>query len=521
MNSIFLAGDLTVDTDARCVFRDGLRIELSDLSFSTLLALVSSAPEPVSSEALARRVWKSDHVSAETIAQRVRILRRTLGDEPHAPRYVRTVRNRGYAFVGAVSQPGTQWPGHNKLRTRRLMGLAVVAAGLFAAVSWLSGLPGRQSVPASDNFRVTPEIELMISRAQDLLDVQQGEQNRQGIDILEQALAMDPENPRIAVRLSFALSTRATKFRAAEDDCERAEALARYGLRVDAADSSAWHALAYALDAQGRIDEAISAYQMAYSLDPDDVAAMSSAAYLFLIRGRIYEALVLETRAMNRDHDRYSLYADAQIALSLDLLDHPAAALWRKRAQLVGSDQVVILAENAEAHLRNGTPRAIEVLPGHLENGKNASPRLIRLMGRAAVAQGDVTRARTLFEKAGKWADMELAALAAMNGDLNAARAEIEILEQAMLQGDSWPEMRIQAAELSALLGLHGDALEYVSRAIDLGWRDLELLRRSPYLGQIRERPEWSELESRIDQLLEIQSDLVTQSDVLQPVLSI
>lgn len=521
MNSIFPAGDLTVDTDARCVFRDGLRIELSDLSFSVLLALVSSAPEPVSRETLARRVWKSDHVSAETIAQRVRILRRTLGDDPNAPRYVRTVRNRGYAFVGAVSKPATQCTGHNRIRTSRLMGMALVAAGLFAAVSWLSGLPGRQSVPTSDNFRITSQVDLMISRAQDLLNVQQAEQNRQGIDILERALAMDPENPRIAVTLSFALSTRATKFLAAEDDSARAEELARYGLRVDASDSSAWHALAYALDAQGRVDEAISAYEMAYSLDPDDVAAMSSAAYLFLIRGRIYEALVLETRAMNRDHVRYSLYADSQIALSLDLLDHPAAALWRKRAQLVGPDQVVVLAENAEAHLRNGTPRAIEMLLGRLENGKNVSPRLIRLMGRAAVAQGDVARARSLFEKAGKWADMELAALAAINGDLSAAKAEIDILEQAMLQGDSWPEMRIQAAELSALLGLHGDALEFVSRAIDLGWRDLELLRQSPYLGQIRESPEWSALERRIEQLLEIQSDLVTQSDVLQLVLSI
>lgn len=521
MNSIFLAGDLTVDTDTRCVFRDGVRVELSDLSFSTLLALVSSAPEPVSRETLARRVWKSDHVSAETIAQRVRILRRALGDEPHAPRYVRTVRNRGYAFVGTVSEPATQYPEHNRLRTSRLKGLAVVAAGLFATVSWLSGLPGRQSVPTSDNFKVTPEVDLMISRAQDLLNVQQAEQIRQGIDILDQALAMDPENPRIAVKLSFALSTRATKFQAAEDDSARAEELARYGLRVDASDSSAWHALAYALDAQGRVDEAINAYQMAYSLNPDDMAAMSSAAYLFLIRGRIYEALVLETRAMNRDHDRYSHYADSQIALSLDLLDHPAAALWRKRAQRIGPDQVVVLAEIAEAHLRNGNPQAIEVLLGRLENGKNASPRLIRLMGRAAMAQGDVARARSFFERAGKWADTELAALAAINGDLNAAKVEIGILEQAMLHGDSWPEMRIQAAELSALLGLHDDALEFVSRAIDLGWRDLEMLRQSPYLGQIRERAEWSALESRIEQLLEIQSDLVARSDVLELVLSI
>jgi tetratricopeptide (TPR) repeat protein len=269
------------------------------------------------------------------------------------------------------------------------------------------------------------------------------------------------------------------------------------------------------------VDEALNAYRMAYELDPADGAAMSSAAYLFQVRGRIYDALMLEARAMSIRQNRYSRYADSQIALSLELIDHPGARDWRERAQRISPNNVVVLAEVAESLLRDGRPEASQTLLLSQENEIAANPRLTRLMGRAALALGDLPRAQALFERAGSRAATDLAAIHVLQGDPAMAREKLKDLEAAMLAGDTWPEMRIGAAELHAVLGNHDLAIAYVSRAVDLGWRDLAWLQKSPYLSVTSKKPGWLALEKRIDAQIEMQSRLVSQSDLLRSVLTI
>ena len=48
--------------------------------------------------------------------------------------------------------------------------------------------------------------------------------------------------------------------------------------------------------------------------------------------------------------------------------------------------------------------------------------------------------------------------------------------------GDSWPGLRVQAAELHAALGDDKAALGLISQAVDLGWRDTGALEQSPFL---------------------------------------
>jgi DNA-binding response OmpR family regulator len=90
-------GDLEIDPAAREVHRGGSPVELTKIEFD-LLDVLSAEPRVVfSRERLLERVWGGewfgdDHVVDVHVAN----LRAKLGDDPRAPRYVRTVRGVGY-----------------------------------------------------------------------------------------------------------------------------------------------------------------------------------------------------------------------------------------------------------------------------------------------------------------------------------------------------------------------------------------------------------------------------------------
>jgi adenylate cyclase len=94
--------DLIVDVGQQRVTRAGTDLPLSHLSFELLVALARAAPDLVSFDELAERVWPGLVITPETISQRVKLVRDALGDDPHAPRYIGGVRGRGYRMVASV-----------------------------------------------------------------------------------------------------------------------------------------------------------------------------------------------------------------------------------------------------------------------------------------------------------------------------------------------------------------------------------------------------------------------------------
>ncbi len=91
--------DLVVDLDRQTVQRDGILLNLPDLSFRLLATLVEHAPDRVAKDELIREVWDDVVVSDETLAQRVRLLRQALDEDSQDPRYIASVRGRGYRLV--------------------------------------------------------------------------------------------------------------------------------------------------------------------------------------------------------------------------------------------------------------------------------------------------------------------------------------------------------------------------------------------------------------------------------------
>ena len=88
-------GDLEVDAERHEVTRDGNRIELNGLSVRLLLVLASHWPNAVDRRVLRDEVWGSTVVSDDTLRQRVRLLRQSLGRSD----YVEAVRGFGYRLA--------------------------------------------------------------------------------------------------------------------------------------------------------------------------------------------------------------------------------------------------------------------------------------------------------------------------------------------------------------------------------------------------------------------------------------
>jgi DNA-binding response OmpR family regulator len=97
-------GDLTVDQDRREVRVAGAEVELSALEFDILAALTGSPGRVFSRRQLLERVWGYDFFGDERVVDvHIRNLRRALGDDADAPRWIGTVRGVGYKFLAPSS----------------------------------------------------------------------------------------------------------------------------------------------------------------------------------------------------------------------------------------------------------------------------------------------------------------------------------------------------------------------------------------------------------------------------------
>jgi len=93
------AGDLRIDLAARRAWQHEAELNLTVKEFDLLALLVREAGAVVSRERIMAQVWDEHWFgSTKTLDVHVSWLRRKLGDDPAAPRYISTVRSVGFRF---------------------------------------------------------------------------------------------------------------------------------------------------------------------------------------------------------------------------------------------------------------------------------------------------------------------------------------------------------------------------------------------------------------------------------------
>jgi DNA-binding winged helix-turn-helix (wHTH) protein len=104
-------GDCIFDGRSRQLLRGGAPVHVPPKTFRLLEVLLDRRPAAVSKENLMETLWPGVFVAEGNLARLVAELRDVIGDDAHAPRFVRTVSRFGYAFHGdAAATPDERAP---------------------------------------------------------------------------------------------------------------------------------------------------------------------------------------------------------------------------------------------------------------------------------------------------------------------------------------------------------------------------------------------------------------------------
>jgi len=93
--------DIVLDEDAHKVWRGDRVVTLTPREFGALAYLIKCAGRTVSTEELREHAWRqagAEERSAATVKSTIFRLRREIEDNPHEPRYIRSVWGVGYQF---------------------------------------------------------------------------------------------------------------------------------------------------------------------------------------------------------------------------------------------------------------------------------------------------------------------------------------------------------------------------------------------------------------------------------------
>jgi DNA-binding winged helix-turn-helix (wHTH) protein len=93
--------EFILSTRRRMLVRNGREQPLIPRYFDLLVFLIEHRGEAVHRRDIFDRVWSDVVVSDSALSQAIRTIRRVLGDDSRAPRFVRTVSRHGYRFVFA------------------------------------------------------------------------------------------------------------------------------------------------------------------------------------------------------------------------------------------------------------------------------------------------------------------------------------------------------------------------------------------------------------------------------------
>jgi DNA-binding winged helix-turn-helix (wHTH) protein len=109
--------DITLDSDSRQLVRGATAVHLSPKAFDVLCHLVERRPKAVTKTELFELAWPGTFVVEANLTVLVTELRRALGDDAHAPRFIRTVHKHGYAFCAEASDIAPRAAPRDALRT--------------------------------------------------------------------------------------------------------------------------------------------------------------------------------------------------------------------------------------------------------------------------------------------------------------------------------------------------------------------------------------------------------------------
>jgi DNA-binding winged helix-turn-helix (wHTH) protein/Tfp pilus assembly protein PilF len=505
--------DLVIEPDNYAVYRieNGQKesISLPKLSFELFSFLIENEQKICTLEQISEAVWHNTVVSNETITQRVTLLRKALNDDPKAPKYIESVRGRGYRLIVEPKQKSR--PYSNKILLSST--IAFMLLGLSLLAYWFTQSSAQQApsnVPPSamQSEEISDSVSALLARAVYYFDVGQNENVDRAIELYTHALSLEPLNEEALVGLSMALNKSVCRYNQPASLATRGKQFATQALLLDSNDvnaSKAQAAVAYSWDCLGNLERALEHYLLSIKLNPQNYRSISSAAHLFEIKGDLIRAYQLSVRAKQLEPNNHM--ADLQIARILELLNFtPEAQNAYKQLFVLYPDNVFI----SEAY-----PRFL-FFQGHFIEAKNEIEKVLRreagrydiylyyaellwLLESKDEGIPFIQKAEALNPRWSYARNIQ----ASISNQLSAEDAITTIahIEELVAKGDTWPQNYIEASFITLwVMKDEGGAITFLQKAVNLGYLNSEYLRISPLFAQLRQRPRFFQLINEINQ---------------------
>ena len=96
---LMVSGDITIDKNARKVYKNGVQVEMNVKEYELLLLLAENPGKTLDKNFLFNRIWGADSFSEnQTLTVHIKMLRDKIEDNPRKPTHIKTVWGVGYCY---------------------------------------------------------------------------------------------------------------------------------------------------------------------------------------------------------------------------------------------------------------------------------------------------------------------------------------------------------------------------------------------------------------------------------------
>jgi len=516
----YLIDDLNLDVQRGELTRQEEVITLPKLSYDLLVALAKSAPALLSQEQLMAIVWPDRVIGDETLKQRVKLLRKSLGDDASAPTYIEAVRGRGYRLIPAVkcecvvrsppsvmldlsandrfpsiagSQFGTMW------RRMSLLGLAAFI-GILVSLTLSTSLPNNvidenPTLNSVSTNEVSSEgvaktnAERLYLRGRDYYHRYRKQDNDIAIDFFLKAINENATFAPAYAALSQAYSQKYFQFSGQESDKQLAIDNAYQTLSYDNQSADGYKALGTAYYVAGWLSKSIKTLHRGLAIEADEIEILINLAFIYSEQGELEKALhwhkvILEQapeHALAMMHTGLTL----QRAKQFD-----AAKLWYEKALTLQPDYLLTSYHLAQLAIeKQDYIEASNLISEVSQTNKNQQAKLLQTQADIEYFQGKLTSAQQRYQQAATLKVNEaysranvlarlLADTIAKEQENNIEKPLVTLVEQTISllkakqqQGNEQAELSLLLAEIYSAKGQFTLAMRYLTQALEQGYQ--------------------------------------------------
>lgn len=334
------------------------------------------------------------------------------------------------------------------------------------------------------------------------------EQNEQAIAYYQKSIALDSGYADAWAGLASAYVGRFSRYGMDYAWVDSAQHVIEHALSLNSESSHIYAAAAVVFSKLGKLDLARKANEEALRFNPNNAMAMGNLGLNYKSLGQMAEAMTWFKKSDTRDPLAYS--AKINIGVTYSYFGQPdLAEMWFQKALAIQPNSKQVLHALAHMHLAYGQDAQALVLKDSMERFIEESWMVLEWMADISRLTGNPAEAEVYYRKAyainpniqKDWyayspiglghimlqKGLEDAGYEFLNMALNNRLAEIDKDLK-----DPWTFQEVAA--IYAIIGKEEEALIWLEKAINTGWKDYRFAQRDPWFENLHDNSRFREL---------------------------